>query len=211
MQCPHCLLEIHDSSHEYSLSRHGYTAPFSVRVDVCPSCKKYFCKFRADGEEVFRFVYPKVPSRKAIPKSVPADIARDYTEAVEVIASSAKASAALSRRCLQNILSRAGYTSRDLVKQVKDFIEETDPRKAPPSALIETVDAVRNFGNFSAHPIDDKTTLQVVDVDPEEAEWCLDILEEMFDHFFEKPAIAAEKKAKLNAKLAAAGRPAAQG
>jgi hypothetical protein len=73
-----------------------------------------------------------------------------------------------------------------------------------------TVDGIRNFGNFSAHPISDVTSLQIIDVEPEEAEWCLEILEGLFDHFYVGPAAAAKKKAALDAKLAAAGKPASK-
>ena len=52
----------------------------------------------------------------------------------------------------------------------------------------------------------DITTLQVIPVEEGEAEWCLDILEEMFDHYHVKPKQAAERKAALDAKLAAAGK-----
>jgi hypothetical protein len=90
------------------------------------------------------------------------------------------------------------------------MLNESEAAKAVPASLRETVDAVRNFGNFSAHPIDDQTTLQIIDVEPEEAEWCLQILEEMFDHFYVRPAAAAARKAALNAKLAAAGKPTAK-
>jgi hypothetical protein len=69
------------------------------------------------------------------------------------------------------------------------------------------MDAIRNFGNFSAHPVTDQTTLQIIAVEPNEAEWCLDILEEMSDHYYVRPALAAERKAALDAKLAAAGKP----
>jgi hypothetical protein len=87
---------------------------------------------------------------------------------------------------------------------------ETDPKKALPLRLQETIDGVRNFGNFSAHPIDDKTSLQVIDVEEHEAEWCLEILEECFHHFYVGPAVARAKKAALNAKLAAANKPLAK-
>jgi hypothetical protein len=90
-------------------------------------------------------------------------------------------------------------------------MNETDPLKAIPRSLRETVDAIRHFGNFSAHPVDDLTTLQVIDVEPEEAEWCLEIIDAMFDHFYVQPAIAAAKKASLDAKLAAAGKPPSKG
>ena len=79
--------------------------------------------------------------------------------------------------------------------------------KAIPLKLRQTVDGIRNFGNFSAHPVDDKTTLQVIAVQPEEAEWCLEIIEELFDHFYVGPAVAKAKKDALDAKLLAAGKP----
>ena len=152
-------------------------------------------------------VEPRTSSRGPIGNSVPQHIAQDYLEACNVLPISAKASAALARRCLQNILNYFGYKEKDLAKQVDALLDEADPKKGLPLGLHQTVDAIRNFGNFSAHPIDEKTTLQVIDVEPEEAEWCLEILEELFEHFYERPAVAAAKKAALDAKLAAAGKP----
>jgi hypothetical protein len=87
------------------------------------------------------------------------------------------------------------------------LLNEADRAKAIPLKLRQTIDGIRHFGNFSAHPIDDKTTLQIIDVEPEEAEWCLEIIEESFEHFYVGPAIAKAKKAALDAKLAAAGKP----
>lgn len=100
-----------------------------------------------------------------------------------------------------------GYNKEDLAKEIKLLLNETDPKKALPHKLRETVHAIRNFGNFSAHPIDDKTTLQVIDVDPEEAEWCLEIIEELFEHFYVGPAAAKAKKTALDEKLKAVGKP----
>jgi hypothetical protein len=87
------------------------------------------------------------------------------------------------------------------------LLNEKDPLKAIPTRLRNTVDAIRNFGNFSAHPIDDKTSLQIIDVEPEEAEWCLETVEETFDHFYLGPAEVKAKKAALDSKLAKAGKP----
>ncbi len=108
---------------------------------------------------------------------------------------------------MQAILRREGYKQKDLAQQIDALLNETNPAKAIPTGLRQTVDAVRNFGNFSAHPLTDQTTLQVIAVDTGEAEWCLEILEEMFDHYYVKPAHAALRKAALDAKLAAAGKP----
>jgi hypothetical protein len=105
------------------------------------------------------------------------------------------------------MLHAHGYRARDLRKEIDLLLSETDPRKALSYRLRQTVDSIRNFGNFSAHPIDDKTTLQVIDVEPHEAEWCLEIIEELFDHFYVGPAVTKTKKAALDAKLVAAGKP----
>ena len=134
-------------------------------------------------------------------------IATDYIEACQVLPLNAKASAAQARRCLQAMLHAHGYRDKDLAKEVQHLLDETDPRKVLPRPIHETVDAIRNFGNFSAHPITDITSLQVIDVEPEEAEWCLEILEALFEHFYVGPTAAAAKKKALDAKLKAAGKP----
>jgi len=98
-------------------------------------------------------------------------------------------------------------TGRDLSAEIDLLLNEPDPRKATPYRLRETIDAIRNSGNLSAHPIDDKTALQVIDVEPHEAEWCLEILEECFQHFYVGPAVAKARKIAVDEKLALAGKP----
>jgi len=105
------------------------------------------------------------------------------------------------------MLHDAGYKGRDLAKEIDLLLNESDTRKAIPSTLRTTIDGIRNFGNFSAHPITDRTSLQVIPIEEHEAEWCLEIIEEMFDHFYTRPAEAKAKKAALDAKLASAGKP----
>jgi hypothetical protein len=185
------------------------------RSSICP-CGKPTIQIGAAALTVFghaqqpiswRDVYPIGANRGPVPPEVPAGIADDYIEACNVLTISAKASAALSRRCLQNILHAQGYRARDLAKEIDAVLSETDAKKAIPQRLRDSIDGIRNFGNFSAHPVDDKTTLQVIDVEPHEAEWCLEILEEMFQHYYVGPAEAKRKKDALDAKLAAARKP----
>jgi hypothetical protein len=104
-------------------------------------------------------------------------------------------------------LRQAGYNGRDLAKQIDAALAETDGRKALPTGVHSTLDAIRNFGNFSAHPITDVTTLQVIDVEDHEAEYCLDVLDALFDHYYVRPAEAKRRRALLDAKLSAAGKP----
>jgi hypothetical protein len=182
------------------------------RSALCPKCHDVTIEVarhydnQTEGEN-WRQIYPIGANRGPVPPEVPADVAQDYVEACNVLPISAKASAALSRRCLQNMMHTHGYTANDLAKEIDLLLNETDAKKTLPHKLRETVDGIRNFGNFSAHPIDDKTTLQVIDVEPHEAEWCLQILEDMFEHFYVGPAAAKAMKASLDAKLAAAGKP----
>jgi hypothetical protein len=62
-------------------------------------------------------------------------------------------------------------------------------------------------GNFSAHPIKDQLSNEVIDVEPGEAEWSLDVLESLFDFAFVMPERAKERKSAFNKKLNAAGKP----
>jgi hypothetical protein len=184
-------------------------ALWATCVTFCPACKCPILELTDAHSPRFR-VYPTNTFRKPTPNGVPPHIKEDYEEACRVLPISPKASAALSRRCLQVLLREQGYTQKNLIAQITALLGETDPKKYLSSVLHDTVDAIRNFGNFSAHPITDQTTLQVISVEPHEAEWCLDILEEMFDHYYVKPTQAAARKAALNTTLAAAGKPPAK-
>lgn len=66
---------------------------------------------------------------------------------------------------------------------------------------------MRNIGNFAAHPIKSTNTGEIIDVEPGEAEWLLDVLEGLFDFYFVQPAILKAKRDKLNQKLVDAGKP----
>lgn len=217
MDCPHCGTAFHDDWLEVGFRDFSKAHRFFWRAlsTVCPACNDVIIdltqlRTTAQGPPalVRRFrVFPLSTNRKPTPKEVPEAIKEDYEEACKVLPISEKASAALSRRCLQAILREKGYQQHDLAKQIDALLNEADPAKAIPSGLRATVDVIRNFGNFSAHPITDQTTLQIIDVELGEAGWCLDILEEMFDHYYVKPAEAAARKAALDAKLKAAGKP----
>jgi len=87
-------------------------------------------------------------------------------------------------------------------------IDEILARKELPTYLAEAVDGVRNIGNFAAHPIKSASTGEIVDVEPGEAEWLLDVLEGLFDFYFVQPALLKAKRDALNKKLKDVGKPA---
>ena len=165
---------------------------------------------RGIPEYARRLAYPLSPLPRSLPEEVPERFKADYREAHQVLSVSSKASAALSRRVLQAILDEQGYTGRDLSKQIDAVLNDTESDKALPTGVVRTIDAIRNFGNFSAHPISDVTSLQIIDVEPEEAEWCLQIVERLFDHYYVRPAEDQKRLDELNEKLSLAGKPAAK-
>ncbi|MCG3690130.1 hypothetical protein [Aliarcobacter butzleri] len=63
------------------------------------------------------------------------------------------------------------------------------------------------IGNFSAHPIKSQNTGEIVNVEVGEAEWCLEILQSLFEFCYVQPKIAEEKMAELNKKLEECGKP----
>jgi hypothetical protein len=161
-------------------------------IEICPPLRPEW-----------RQVHPIGSNRGPVPPEVPKPIAADYIEACVVLPLSAKASAALARRCLQAVLHDQGFKGSDLAKDIDQLLKA----RVLPTHIHETVDAIRRFVNFGAHPINDITTLQVIDVEPEEAEWCLEILERLFDHFYVGPSAEKKRLAGLDAKLKAAGKP----
>lgn len=214
MLCPHCYVHFHDNWSRYEVFRNGIPLTgWYYQTAQCSECGGMIFEIEpreARLNETTR-VYPSTGDRRPAPSQVPSDIAEIHRQACITLPVSPMASAALSRRCLQAVLNDHGYAGRDLAKQVEMVLAETDPRRALPTSLHDTIDSIRNFGNFSAHPINDLSTLQVIDVEPHEADWCLEILDELFDHCYVRPAFTRERKAALDAKLKAAGKPTAKG
>ena len=218
MKCPHCLIAFHDEDlwERYEIETPEESAATWVCLAaVCPICKSPIIKLVKEALGSFevidkRVIYPASPQRAPVGNSVPEGLRQDYLEACQVLPLSAKASAALSRRVLQAILTDRGYARKNLSEQIDAVLNESDRQKALPLSLREMIDAIRQFGNFSAHPITDITSLQIIDVEPEEAEWCLEIIEGLFDHYYVKPADSRSKRAALNKKLIRAGKPPAK-
>lgn len=113
---------------------------------------------------------------------------------------SPKASAALSRRILQHVLRENDYTGGDLVQEIEAAIPHLS------SALGDSLHAVRVVGNFAAHPTKNTNTGEIVDVEPGEAEWLTELLVDVLDELYVKPAREKERRDELNARLRAAGR-----
>jgi Domain of unknown function (DUF4145) len=219
-KCPHCGVAVQLVRHKYgNFSAEFFDPKVDRKVFVtsaeCPSCNRPVVVLNthegilfADGTTGMRghinatLIWPRGFSRAPLPSDVPRDISADYHEAASVLHLSQKASAALSRRCLQALLRQAGHTkSKDLADQIDEVLPTL------PGYLQKELDAVRNIGNFATHPQKSKATGEIIDVEPGEAEWNLDVLDMLFDFYYEQPRIAREKRDALNKKLTEAGKP----
>jgi len=65
---------------------------------------------------------------------------------------------------------------------------------------------VRQIGNFAAHPMKSNSTGEIVPVEPEEAEWDLEVLEALFDFYYVQPKQLSDKIDTLNTKLVDIGK-----
>lgn len=152
-------------------------------------------------------VFPKLENSKkspVIPFEVPERYSRYFLEALQIIDISPTASAALSRRILQNILrDEFDLGEYSLAKEIEDFVALS----GIPSYLSDAVDAIRNIGNFAAHPLKDKSTGEVAEVEPGEAEWLIEVLNTLFDFTFVQPKRLEERRKQLNQKLESLGKP----
>lgn len=212
--CPHCRVSVLFEFIEWRLvdtnggfgqkpaiAIQGSNKAVRLNACACPSCRNIILSLRPESANSDMLAWPRQSVRPAVPAEVPADLTNDYNEAALVFDASPKASAALSRRCLQALLRTQGYNQHDLAKQIDAVLPNL------PSYIAENVDAIRQIGNFSAHPMKSTASGEILDVEPGEAEWNLDVLDELFDFYYVQPARAKARRDALNAKLAEAGKP----
>ena len=216
MKCPFCLIEYHDNAVN-AFNYQDNAGRWEIIKRSCPACNRtnltlenveyYPSVIGSQSERKVRktgLIFPHRPSRPPCPSQVPTQYSDDYNEACLVIADSPKASAALSRRCLQLLLREEEKVKHS---NLSDEIQEVLDKGKLPTHLAKSIDAIRQIGNFAAHPLKSKNTGEIVNVEPGEAEWLLDVLESLFDFYFVQPSILATKRTALNQKLVDLGKP----
>lgn len=217
MICPHCNTGVNLQFQRQFLTSFTQEEAWATDTARCPECRKVVI-FLFWGRPVlhptdrpikFDAVHGQtrawpVGTAPYCPLEVPEDISKDFIEACNVLPISAQASAALSRRCLQRLLVSYSQADGDnLQQQIESFITQSNP----PSYIADQLRTVRNLGNFAAHPQKDHSTGEILPVEPEEAEWNIEVLKSMFDFQFVKPAQQKKRTAEFNQKLQAAGKP----
>ena len=228
--CPYCgrPTTITDSDVQYFTTHHltdNSVGTHSVhgRFIVCPNseCKKYTLDLwltktkiqygdRYIGE-IIKY-WALVPSSKAkvYPDYIPKAIIKDYEEACIILEGSPKASATLSRRCLQGIIRDFWKIKRPenhkgpwrLKEEIEAIKDKVDP------LTWKAIDAVRKIGNIGAHMEEDIN--MIIEVESSEAEKLIELIELLINDLYinhhereirlnEITAMAAEKDGKKTA------------
>ncbi len=207
MKCPHCGDSFTPQWTEHQLGpASDAQGSWWVHWTMCPSCGRLvaeiFDYFGGTTADSVHRAYPAIPTR-VVPKEVDEPFAQEYREASATLGISPKASAALSRRLLQHLLrEKGGVKPSNLVAE----IEQMRGKNILPATLSDDLDSVRHVGNFAAHPVKNKETEAVADVEEGEAEWLLDLLEDLLNAFFVAPTRRKVRRHLLNEKLKAAGK-----
>lgn len=194
-QCPYCshLMAVsHDTMRNKYSAFEGKDDYFSnypeedirqsslhITFYRCPHCDEYTVFAHGKGKKVSDIDTIIRPNSlaKRFPDYIPKAIRQDYEEAYAIVNLSPKASATLSRRCLQGM--------------IRDFwdIKESNLAKAieqlngkVPAVQWKVIDGVRRIGNIGAHM--EKDINLIVDIEPKEAEKLLKLIELLMEQWY---------------------------
>ncbi len=191
--CPFCNhnAAITDEKHSIETHRfaHGnkhHSQGLQTLIIVCPNpdCNEYAvaASLHDWGNgfwEKAKATWQLIPAAemKIFPDYIPAPILADYKEACLIRDLSPKASATLSRRCIQGM--------------IRDFWGESKARLIDEIAAIEhkvdaltwsSIDAIRKIGNIGAHM--ERDINLIIDVDPDEAALLIGLIEILINDWY---------------------------
>ena len=218
MKCGHCGEGFHlEGNIVWSTIRHKNSLYHSQTFygEICPECNEFNLilatrktpsknKATYNTADKVVVVYPNITNSVEIPECIPDAIAQDYREAYLIKDLSPKASAALSRRCLQSLLINAENIEQG--KSLKAQIDLIKQKGNLPSRYTQMLDLIRHTGNLAAHPMTSNSTGEIVDIEPGEAEINLEILASLFDFYYVQPERRKKQVKNINKKLKDVGR-----
>jgi hypothetical protein len=204
--CPHCGAKVHIVKlwSDHHTFKNGDTE-FYV-VFRCKPCKKLVLKtfffkqnqysgktdLEAKGwDEKFPISLDDELS-KVDSEHIPEDVLSDYQEALKCKSIGAnKASCSMFRRALQNALVNLGAdTKLDLIAQINSL-------SRLPEDIKDWAHQIRIFGNWGAHPDEDK----LKDVEPGDVDEVHDFISKFFIFMFIMPNKVAASRAKRDERL----------
>lgn len=156
-----------------------YDSTIELSFYCCPSCGQYSISAKGLGPKVKSIALPLQPNSKALqfPDYIPQPIRQDYEEACAIVNLSPKASATLSRRCLQGMIRDYwGICKKTLNAEISELQNKITPD------LWCALDSLRQLGNIGAHMESDINT--IVDIDPGEADNLIKLIELLMKEWY---------------------------
>ena len=206
MRCPKCagLLE---PNPQIQRQIHDKVGPWKIYSGTCAPCNDTLIFLTAEASEreaphLEIHESLKELSRPPLVPEVIESYARDYDEACFVLTDSPRASAALSRNCLQKLLrEKAEIIAGDLSSEVARVVAQ----KTLPPEFISKLENLADVTNLKANPLKNTHPGLLLDVEPGEAEYLLDVLESLLNYYFVK---SSEVKYRSGTLMVKGGEPA---
>lgn len=186
--CPYCnqnatITNSNESNsvHSFNLNNLYGNLRLFTEVIVCPneSCKNFTIKadLYSNHQSILQWQLKPNSSAKQYPDYIPKVILDDYNEACLIRDLSPKASATLSRRCLQGMIRDYwGESKHTLNEEIKAIKNRIDP------ITWQAIDAVRKIGNIGAHM--EKDIDLIIDVEPNEAQMLIGLIEMLLKEWY---------------------------
>ena len=179
----HDTLSVRNPSFESSSDTQRYIVESESHLELsfirCPNCGEYTISAKGKGsavDDVDVTIRPKSIAYK-FPDYIPQAIRSDYEEACSIINLSPKASATLSRRCLQGMIRDFFQVSKanlfEEINAIKDKI---------PTEQWAVLDGLRRIGNIGAHM--ERDINLIVDIEPGEAQKLIKLIELLLQQWY---------------------------
>lgn len=145
----------------------------------CPNCGEVSVSLQGIGSQYknkYMSFHPDTNAKK-FPEYIPHFIREDYEEAYKILNLSPKASATLSRRCIQEMIRDFYHVKeKTLFKEIEAISDKVDPQ------ITTVLNSLRQLGNIGAHSENDVNT--IVEIEPGEAEKLLKFIEFLMEKWY---------------------------
>lgn len=196
-QCPYCsmimpittdttkvrypgFISSEDKFHDINGKLVRKEACLEIKFYRCPNCEEYTVFAKGEGSKVsdVNTLIRPLSFAKQFPEYIPIAIRNDYEEACAIVNLSPKASATLSRRCLQGMIRDFwGITGK---KRLIDEIDALEDKV--PASQWKVLSSLRRIGNIGAHPEADVNL--IIDIEPDDAQKLISVIELLIKQWY---------------------------
>jgi hypothetical protein len=196
MECAHCGSDFEATPHVFSLGI-DQDGTWQISNTRCPTCDRLVVAVCSKEGKNYP-AYPAGSLKARLSKDVPADLASEYWAAGQVLPYSEEASAAISRRLLQRVLSsQAGAGYGGLAEQIRRAVASP----AMPPYLKEALETLAKVAGLEADEPKSYRCGVLAPVNEGEAEWLLDVLRPLFEFYYVQPARLRRKRYEVEERI----------